>query len=158
MAPRKPPKQDQADAEEIYIRWAKCYTICGDEIKAARAINIDESAIEGFLAMARFSVAAQRIIAEDAASVPDFNKPESLREAVLTQLWKEAKAPATATGASARVSALKAISDIAGITNPEEATKGTVHGGLLMVPVMKMDAWEKQCEKAQAALRSQVHD
>lgn len=158
MAPRKPPKQPESDGQELYIKYAHAFIICRDEVMAARAIGVPEKDVNGFLQMVALHAEAQRIISEEIIFTPDFKSPEKLTDAVLRQLWREARGSATATGAAARVAALRAIADIGGITNPDEGKATANTGGMLFVPVMKMEAWEKQCEKAQAALRAQVHE
>lgn len=158
MAPRKPKAPQQDDGQELYIRWAHAWIICRDGLAAARAIGIPETQVSDFLKMAEYSAEAQRIISEDIVYTPDFKSPDALRDAVMKQLWREARNSTAVSGASARVAALRAIADIGGIENPEEGKALANSGGMLFVPVMKMDQWEKACEKHQAALKAEVHD
>lgn len=160
MAPRKnTPKKPTFDpGDDLYVRWAKLLAVCEDETAAAIAVGIHELNVPEFLRQAAIHPEAQRIRAETLAFIPDFNDAKSVRDAVLNQLWREAKSGNAATSAAARVSALRAISDITGISNPEDSPKGSQQGGMLFIPVMKMEQWEKACEKAQAALRAKAHE
>lgn len=150
-------KSARAEAEEKYILYARAFILCRHDKTAALGVGIPPENVDEFLEQVKYSESAQKIIIGDAVDVPDFKNPDSVREAVLTQLWREAKS-ASASAAPARVSALKAIAEIAAISNPEEGKSIANKGGMVFVPVMTMDDWEKKCVKAQQALKAGARD
>lgn len=151
-------KTAREQAEEIFIKYAHAYLLVRDHRAAAIGVGVDPARVEEFLDTAKSCVTAQKIILEDATFIPDFKQPDKVREAILQQLWREARSNHSATGAGARVSALKAIGEISGLVDPEGASKANTAGGMLMVPVMSMEQWEKACVKAQQTLRAANHD
>lgn len=151
-------KTARQHAEEIYVKYARAYLLCRDKRVAAIGIGVDPLQVDSFIEQAEYCAEAVKIITEDATFIPDFSSPDAVREAILQQLWREARSNQIATGAGARVSALKAIGEISGLADPDGAGKVLATGGLLMVPVTKMEDWEKQCTKAQQALRAAAHE
>lgn len=150
-------KSAREAAEEKYVLYARAFILCRHEKTAALGVGIPPENVDEFLEQVKYSDAAMKIIIGDAVDIPDFKNPDAVREAVLKQLWREAKTSGASAGAS-RVSALKAIAEIAALSDPEDAKSIANKGGMLFVPVMSMDDWEKKCIKAQQTLRAGARD
>lgn len=151
-------KTAREEAEAIYIKYAEAFLLCRHDKTAALGIGIAPEQVDEFLEAVKYSPAAVKILTEDATFIPDFKSPDKVKEAILQQLWREARSNSSSTGAAARVSALKAIGEISGLSDSGDNGKTVINGGLLMVPVMKLEDWEKQCAKAQRALRATSHE
>lgn len=151
--------QDPNDnIEKKYIDYANRLVLCGNEEGAAAFVGIAPINIQTFIMSARVNRDVLQIIAEDETSVPDFTNKEDVKRHVLSSLWKESKKVGAGTQQAARIAALRAIGDLTGIEPPKQVSVDHTNGGVLAVPCMDINDWEKQSENTQKLLKETVRD
>lgn len=147
------------DTNLIYEKYAKRYLEIGNPDKAAAEVGVPKDSISEFLRNCKEHPDVQRILQEDAMSMPDFNNPDDVRRHILKMLWREANYKGAGAQQAARIAALKNIGEITGIEAAKKVDLGGANqAGLMMIPVMDAAMWEESSAKMQKELKEKARE
>lgn len=141
------------DPDQVYADYAEQFILTGDRHAAALAAGVETDQVDVFLEHAKHHPIVVRMLALEETSVPNFADEEETRNSILKRLWRESNYRGAGSSAAARIAALKSVAEITGVEAPKKVDVTNNSGGMLLVPVMDVSAWEAEAERSQTALK-----
>lgn len=142
------------DIEHVYVTYAQTLLHTGNEQYAALAAGVDTEQVDEFISAAKRHPVVLETLATDASAIPDFEDQQDIKKFVLARLWRESNYKGKGCSHTGRIAALCKLADLTGIVPPKSGGSGDLgtEGGLLLVPVIDPNDWEKQAMESQRKL------